>query len=101
MHLIRKRPSGTALPHKAGLQTAGRFPCPAPSLGQGDAAPHLPHLVPARDPSSPHHRVRGLFILPQLPCNTDIILGLGHPLPLPALALYILVPFLFIGHGEG
>lgn len=73
------------LPHKAGLQTAGRFPPPAPSLGQGDSAPHLPHLVPAGGPSSPHHGIHGLFILPQLTCNTDIILGLGHPPSFPPL----------------
>ena len=101
VRLIRKRPSGTALPHKAGLQTAGGFPPPVPSLGQGDAALRLPHLVPARGPSSPHHGIHGLFILSQLPCNTDVILGLGHPPPLSSLALYVLVPFLFIGQGEG
>lgn len=46
--LTRKLPSGISLPQKAGLPTAGRFPHPAPSLGQWDSAPHAPHLVPAR-----------------------------------------------------
>lgn len=100
--LTRKLPLGICLcPTKLGSRTAGRFPPPAPSLRQGDSAPCLPRLVPARGPSSPHHGIHGLFILPQLTCNTDILLGLGHPPSLPSLALYILVPFLFIGQGEG
>lgn len=38
---------------------------------------------------------------PQLTPNTDTVLGLGHPLSLLSLTLYFLVPFLFIGQGEG
>lgn len=88
------------LPYKAGLQSTGRFPPPAPGLGQGDSAPSLPHLVPARGTSSPTMGSMVYLFSPAHP-NTDAVLGLGHPPSLPSLILYFLVPFLFIRQGEG
>nr|XP_060463143.1 serine/threonine-protein phosphatase 2A 56 kDa regulatory subunit beta isoform isoform X3 [Panthera onca] len=91
---------GLHLPRKAGLQTAGRFPprllpraralSPLPALPRASTRSFL---TPPWDPWS--------IYSPQLTPNTDAVPGLGHFLSLLSLTLYFLVPFLFIGQGEG
>lgn len=87
------------LPHKAGLQTTGGIPPPAPGLGQGASAPCAPHLVPARGPSSPAMGSM-VYLFSSAHPNTDTVLGLAHPPYLPLLILYVLVPFYLLGRGR-
>lgn len=98
--LTRKLPSGISLLPKAGLQIAGRFPHPAPSLRQQDSAPRVPHLVPARGLPHPPW-IHGLFILPcSSPTDADLGLGILLPSPPPSLCTF-LSPFYLLGRGRG
>lgn len=92
---------GLPLPRQAGLQTVGRFPPPTPSLRQGDSAPCLPCLVPARGPSSPHHGIHGLFILSHSPPTQTLSRAWGILLPSPPSPCPSLFPFYLLGRGRG
>lgn len=72
-------------------------PCSQPRA-RGLSSSCTPPRASARSSCTPPW-IHGLFILPCSP-PTDADLGLGILLPSPT-SLYFLVPFLFIGQGEG